>query len=197
MTADRSNDDPQTEAFGDAEPAGDAGIGPDVPPPSQQSGRDGSGSSASEEDASQELEALNDRYLRLAAEYENYRRRTERERADSWVKAQAQLVEKLLDSLDDLQRVAHFQAETTNVAALLEGVQMVERKLARVLELAGLEQIDAHGQPFDPAQHEALMTAAAESSDEDETVGEVFQKGYRFKGDLLRPARVQVRKHEG
>ena len=144
-----------------------------------------------------EADALRERYLRLAAEYENYRKRTERERAESWTRAQAQIVQQLLDALDDLQRVADFNAETTSVQALLDGVQMVERKLFRTLEGAGLEVLDASGQPFDPAVHEALMTAPTEHHHEDDTVGQVFQPGYRFKGDLLRPARVQVRKHEG
>ena len=142
-----------------------------------------------------EVQALRERYLRLAAEYENYRKRTEKERVESWGRAQAQLVQQLLDPLDDLQRVADFHAETTSLQALLEGVQMVERKILRTLQTAGLEVLDASGQPFDPTVHEAIMTASADSHEDDDTVGEVFQKGYRFKGDLLRPARVQVRKH--
>src|SRR5690606_36751779 len=85
----------------------------------------------------------------------------------------------------------------TTVEALLEGVQMVERKLLRALESAGLELVEARGERFDPEVHEALMTAATEHEHEDDTVGEVFQKGYRFQGQLLRPARVQVRKHPG
>lgn len=146
---------------------------------------------------SAELEELRDRYLRLAAEYDNYRKRTERERSEASARAQSQLVKKLLDAVDDLERVADYTEETTTVGALLEGVQMVERKLLRALETAGLERLEAHGAPFDPNEHEALMTSATESPHEDDTVGEVFQKGYRFQGHLLRPARVQVRKHEG
>jgi molecular chaperone GrpE len=142
-----------------------------------------------------ELQALRDRYMRLAAEYDNYRKRTERERAESWTKAQGQLVQQILDPLDDLQRVAHFSADSTSLQVLLDGVQMVERKLLRTLEGAGLEVLDASGQPFDPAIHEAIVTASADSHEDDDTVGQVFQQGYRFKGDLLRPARVQVRKH--
>lgn len=140
---------------------------------------------------------VQERYLRLAAEYDNYRKRTERERSESWVRAQAELVKKILDPLDDLQRVADFTVENTGVEALLEGVQMVERKLMRALESAGMEVHDATGQPFDPSLHEALMTAPTEDPEEDDSVGEVLQKGYGFKGILLRPARVQVRKHEG
>lgn len=140
--------------------------------------------------------AMQERYLRLAAEYDNYRKRTERERSESWVRAQAELVKKILDPLDDLQRVADVTVENTGVEALLEGVQMVERKLMRSLESAGMEVLDATGQPFDPALHEALMTVPTADPAEDDSVGEVFQKGYGFKGILLRPARVQVRKHE-
>lgn len=142
-------------------------------------------------------DAFQDRYLRLAAEFDNYRKRTERERSEAWIRAQADLVKKILDPLDDLQRVADFTVESTGVEALLEGVQMVERKLLRALENAGMEVIDATGQPFDPALHEALMAAPTDDPAEDESVGAVFQKGYGFKGILLRPARVQVRKHEG
>lgn len=142
-------------------------------------------------------QAWQERFLRLAAEYDNFRKRTERERGESWVRAQAELVKKLLDPLDDLQRVADYTAEGAGIETLLEGVQMVERKLLRALEGAGMEVIDASGQPFDPAVHEALMTGPASAPDEDDSVGEVLQKGYGFKGVLLRPARVQVRKYDG
>jgi molecular chaperone GrpE len=142
-----------------------------------------------------ELDALRDRYLRLAAEYDNYRKRTDRERAEGRDRAQAQVVEKLLEPLDDLQRVAQFSAENTTLESVLEGVRMVERKLAKALEAAGLEIVEARGARFDPSMHDALMMAPTEDAAEDDTVGEVFQTGYRFRGTLLRPARVQVRKH--
>ncbi|MBA4159472.1 MAG: nucleotide exchange factor GrpE, partial [Gemmatimonadetes bacterium] len=138
-----------------------------------------------------------ERYLRLAAEYDNFRKRTERERTESWTRAQAQLVERLLDPLDDLQRVAHVDAEKASAFSLLEGVQMVERKLLRILQGAGLEVVEAEGQPFDPEAHEAIMTSPAEERESDDTVAEVFQTGYCFKGTLLRPARVRVSKYEG
>jgi len=145
----------------------------------------------------QEIESLQDRHLRLAAEFDNYRRRTERERAESRDRAQAQLVGRLLEPLDDLQRVSQFSDETVSVQAVLEGVRMVERKLGRVLEAAGLEVVDARGQRFDPQLHEAVMMVATDRADEDDTVGEVFQPGYTLRGVLIRPARVQVRKHGG
>jgi molecular chaperone GrpE len=171
------------------------GTGSPAPGEAQGSGAATDEGASSSDATGTELQALRERYLRLAAEYDNYRKRTEKERAESWGRAQAQLVQQLLDPLDDLQRVAHFNTETVTAQALLDGVQMVERKLTRLLESAGLEVLDASGQAFDPSVHEAIMTAAADHEHEDESVGEVFQKGYRFKGDLLRPARVQVRKY--
>lgn len=144
-----------------------------------------------------QLTEVRDRHLRLAAEFDNYRKRVERERAESWVRAQAQLAERLLDALDDLQRIADFDPATTASQALHEGAELVERKLLRALEGAGLETVEAAGQPFDPTVHEALTTVPAASAEEDDTVAEVFQKGYRFKGVLLRPARVVVKKHAG
>lgn len=144
-----------------------------------------------------ELEALHDRHLRLAAEFDNYRKRIERERAELWTRAQAELVKRLLEVLDDLQRVGQFEAETTSAAALLEGAQLVEKKMRHILESAGLEPIEAEGQFFNPSTMEALLTVPAERPDEDDQVAEVFQKGYRFQGILIRPARVRVKKYEG
>ena len=144
-----------------------------------------------------EVEALNDRHLRLAAEFDNYRKRTERERADTWSRSQAELASGLLEVLDDLQRVAHVDPEGTSVDTLVEGVTLVERKLQRALSSAGLEEVEAEGRPFDPSTMEALMTVETDDAAQDDEVAGVLQKGYRFRGHLLRPARVQVRKYNG
>lgn len=167
------------------EQAGDAFAQQDAPQQPASSGGQAQG----------ELEAVRDRHLRLAAEFENYRKRVERERAESWVRAQAELAGRLLEPLDDLQRIADFDPATTPAAALHEGAEMVEKKFVRALEAAGLEEIDAAGKPFDPTQHEALTTVPAASAAEDDTVAQVYRKGYRFKGVLLRPAQVVVKKH--
>jgi molecular chaperone GrpE len=148
-----------------------------------------------EEDLEQlqrEFQTLSDRHLRLAAEFDNYRKRVDRERADAWSRAQGDLAARLLDGLDDLERVAQH-AEGSDV--LLQGVQLVERKLRQALEAAGLEPIDPQGAAFDPNTMEAVAMVAAESRDEDDMVSDVFQRGYAFKGVLLRPARVRVKKH--
>lgn len=142
-----------------------------------------------------ELEALNDRHLRLAAEFENYRKRIERERSETWTRAQADLVRRILEVLDDLERVCATDPSCTTVETLVEGVELVRRKMAQALEQAGLQAFDPAGQAFDPTTMEAVMTAEADAGEDDDTVAEVFQKGYTFRGHLVRPARVVVRKH--
>jgi molecular chaperone GrpE len=143
-----------------------------------------------------ELAQATDRLLRLAAEYDNYRKRTERERVELVARSQAEIVARIIDVLDDLERVAHFD-ENTPTAALLEGVQLVERKMRTVLQSAGLEVIEAQGVAFDPALMEALATVPAEHPEEEDVVSDIFQAGYRFRGHLVRPARVRVKKYEG
>jgi molecular chaperone GrpE len=142
-----------------------------------------------------DFEALNDRHLRLAAEFNNYRRRVEQERLDLWARAQADLMARLLDVLDDLQRVAELDLQNATVEGIMEGIDLVERKFARVLADVGVEVIDPAGELFDPEVMEAMMREPAESAEEDDRVGRVLQKGYVLKGQLVRPARVSVRKH--
>lgn len=141
-----------------------------------------------------EFSTLSDRHVRLAAEFDNYRKRLERERADTWSRAQSDLAARLLDSLDDFERVIQHASGAT-AETLLEGVQLVERKLRQSLSAAGLEEVDAEGARFDPNSMEAVAMVEAESDEEDDVVSDVFQRGYRFKGNLIRPARVRVKKH--
>ncbi len=143
----------------------------------------------------EELDQLNDRHLRLAAEFTNYRRRAEGERVEIWSRAQADMVRKFADALDDLQRVGAWQADATTVEALVEGVDLVERKFRQALEAAGVEVLDPVGERFDPNTMEAMMRVPADSDEEDDMVHDVMQKGYMLKGHLVRPARVSVKKH--
>jgi molecular chaperone GrpE len=133
-----------------------------------------------------------DRHLRLAAEYDNFRKRTSRERTEVWTRAQAELVKRFADALDDLSRFAHIDPTEIDPQKLHEGVELVERKLLKELEAAGVTRIDQSGVPFDPNVHEAVTMQPAPSPDEDHTVGQVVQPGYRMNDILLRPARVVV-----
>lgn len=145
----------------------------------------------------QQIAEQQDKYLRLAAEYDNYRKRTARERTEQTGRAQAELVRQLLDPLDDLARFAHVDPTTVDAAAVVQGVDLVERKFLKTLAAAGLEIIDPVNQNFDPQVHEAVATEPALSPEDDHVVARVFQVGYLFNGQLLRPARVVVKQWNG
>jgi molecular chaperone GrpE len=138
-----------------------------------------------------DLAELRDRHLRLAAEFDNYRKRSGRERAELADRAQASFVAKLIDVLDDLDRLVASDPSTP-LPSLREGLSAVDRKLWKQLEDAGVERIDPVGTTFDPALHEAVSTTPATNRSQEHTVSATFQPGYRFKGTLVRPARVQV-----
>jgi molecular chaperone GrpE len=179
------------------QPAAEEAQGAETADSQLEAAQDNGATAAPAQPAGDEISTLRDRHLRLAAEFDNYRKRVERERGEAFVRAQAQLLERLLEPLDDLQRIADFDPATTASTALHEGAEMVERKFLRAMESAGLEVVDAEGKDFDPAVHEALTTVPAASPEDDDTIAQVYQKGYRFKGVLLRPARVVVRKFNG
>ena len=145
----------------------------------------------------QALAEQRDKYLRLAAEYDNFRRRTTKERQEAHLRGQADMLKGMIDALDDLGRFAHVDPASTDARTVVDGVSMVEKKLLKTLAGHGLEVIDPTGHPFDPALHEAVMTEPAASADEDHVVARTFQLGYRFNGQLLRPARVVVKQWNG
>lgn len=144
-------------------------------------------------DLPRQLEEQRDRHLRLAAEFDNFRKRTVRERQEAGWRAQADLVAGLLEVLDDLSRFAQVDPASTETGTVVDGVAMVERKLFKSLSGHGLEIVNPMDRPFDPSVHEAISTTPAASADEDHLVAQVFQPGYLFRGQLLRPARVVVK----
>jgi molecular chaperone GrpE len=125
---------------------------------------------------------------RLAAEFENYKKRTAREQASLSARATERLVKELLPIVDDLERALEA-AEEHEEAKLEEGVRLVHRQLASVLEGEGLAEIETDGK-FDPHVHEALLSQPSEA--EEGSVIEVLQKGYRLGDRVVRPARVVV-----
>ena len=132
-------------------------------------------------------EHLND-LKRLAAEFENYKKRTAREQASLSARATERLVKELLPIVDDLERALQA-AEEHEEAKLEEGVRLVHRQLASALEREGLAEIETNGK-FDPHVHEALLSQPSEA--DEGSVIEVLQKGYRLGDRVLRPARVVV-----
>jgi molecular chaperone GrpE len=141
--------------------------------------------------------ADDDRYLRLAAEYDNFRKRTAKERMEMSPRAQGELLKRLIDPLDDLARVIAQGPGARDAKTVLDAVEVVDKKMMKALADAGLEVLNPVGAVFDPEQHEAVSTAPAASPEEDHLVAMVFQPGYRFHGQLLRPARVVVKQWNG
>jgi molecular chaperone GrpE len=140
----------------------------------------------------QEVDRLQDRLLRLQAEFENYKKRMAREKADYLKFATESLLVELLPVLDNLERaIASARAETANREAVVDGIEMIARLFRSTLEKAGVKPMDAVGQPFDPALHQAV--AQVECADErDNVVLEEIQKGYLLEGRVLRAAMVKV-----
>jgi molecular chaperone GrpE len=139
-----------------------------------------------------EVERERDEYLddlkRVAAEFENYRKRVARDRASLVTRAHERLVKELLPVLDDLERALEAASEHEEVK-LEEGVRLVHRELEEALAKEGLVEIETNGK-FDPHVHEALLS---QPSDEDDgSILEVLQKGYRLGDRILRPARVVI-----
>jgi molecular chaperone GrpE len=128
-------------------------------------------------------------YLRLAADFDNYRKRVAREHAELTQRANERLLHELLPVLDDLERALEAAAEHEEVK-LEEGVKLVHRSFLALLERHGLSEIETNG-AFDPYVHEALLAQPAEDAEEG-SVLQVLQKGYRLGDRVLRPARVIV-----
>ena len=139
------------------------------------------------------LDDLQDRHLRLQAEFENFRKRTLREKEEAFRYGHQNLVKDLLPTVDNLERaIEHARgSQGGDLEGLLQGVGMVLRELLGILEQHGLERIDAEGASFDPAIHEA-MAQQSDDSVAPNTVVQVYEKGYRLRDRLLRPARVVV-----
>lgn len=138
-----------------------------------------------------------DKLLRLAAEFDNFRKRAARDREHAEHHGQGVVIRGLLEALDDLARFAHVDAAATDVTAMIDGARMVEQKLLKTLSGHGLEVVSPLDHAFDPALHEAIATTPAASATEDHVVAQVYQVGYVFHGQLLRPARVVVKQWQG
>ena len=145
----------------------------------------------------EELDGLKDRRLRLGAEFDNYRKRVARERIELGDRAQAAFAGRLLEVLDDVDRLVVQAEQGAWPEAIRDGLLLVDRKMRKELESVGLERIDPVGQPFNPEEHEAVSVTPPPSAADDHKVSATFQTGYRFKGILVRPARVQVYSGEG
>ena len=136
-----------------------------------------------------QLASLNDQHLRLAAEYDNYRKRTTKEKETIYQDAKLDTIAKFLEVYDNLERAVTQAGDEENVHK--KGMEMIFHQLQGVLEKLGVTVIDPAGQPFDPQRHNAVMHVDDESLGEN-TVAQVFQKGFLLGDRVIRFATVQV-----
>lgn len=141
-----------------------------------------------------EKEDLRDKLLRTAADFDNYRKRAQQEKLELYESANADLIRRLLPVLDDLERFA--DAGNANAEdPLSQGVSLIRKNLAKILQDTGLQAMTTKGAPFDPSRHDALMLVDAVDV-EPHTIVEEHQKGYEFKNRILRHAKVIVSKEK-
>ena len=140
--------------------------------------------------ANEQIAALSDKLIRNAAEFDNYKKRTAREKEDFYKSAVCETVAPLLPVLDNLERAVAAAEDSGESGSVLDGVKMVKKQFEDALKSIGVEPIEAVGEQFDPEKHNAVMTA---DSDEDEnTVLEEFQKGYIYRDKVVRHSMVKV-----
>ncbi len=142
-----------------------------------------------------DLADLKDKYLRLAAEFDNYKKRTARDFSNLVETANQDLIKSLLDILDNFRRALATSRES-DPDSILKGMELIYSQLDNLLKDRGLEEIEAVGHPFDPELHEAVMAMPTDDVPEDHVADE-FQRGYKLKGRIIRHSKVAVAKPKG
>ena len=142
-----------------------------------------------------ELEEWKNSYTRKLAEFQNFTKRKENEVAEMRKYASEGIIVKLLDNIDNLERAVDASKESQNFDSLIEGVNMILNNLKHLLTEEGVEEIEAAGKEYNPYEHKAMITENKEELD-DNVVVQVFQKGYKMKGKVVRPAMVTVNKKQ-
>lgn len=175
-------------------PSGEAAVADEVSPdceaeePAEEPLSEGDALRAERDQALAENRELLDRFQRAQAEFENIRKRLERERQELRDYSAMETIESLLPIVDDFERAATAEAVDPEVA---KGLQMIRQRILDVFERAGLKEVEVDGK-FDPHLHQAVDKATAESDEQDQDILDTYQKGYKFKDRLLRAAMVKV-----
>ncbi len=139
----------------------------------------------------EELARLKDAYIRKVADFDNLKKRTRKEKEDAIKYGNASLLLSILDVVDNFERAVAVEPDRSDFHSFYEGVRLIEKHLKDILTSAGVEEINPLNHAFDPFYHEAMMKEIRDDV-KDGTITEVFQKGYKFKDRLLRPAKVKV-----
>ena len=145
------------------------------------------------EEKEKEIRGHHDRLLRLAADFENYKKRSAKER-EEWTKfANEDLIKAMLPFIDNLERAVNHAQKVSDTGVLIEGVRLTLQQLLQALNKFGLSSFESVGKPFDPTVHEAMLVVQTDQHEPNQVVEE-FQKGYLLNDRLLRPATVSVSK---
>ncbi len=156
---------------------------------------DSASADSQEKSAQEELQIYQDKYIRLAAEFENYKRRAQRDQSDAIRYANESLLKNLLSTLDNLERAIQCGKDAGASGSLLEGVELTHKQFLETIEKLGLRQVSSAGSLFDPNMHQAVAQVESETVAPN-TVVEEFQKGYFLHDRILRPAMVTVAKEK-
>jgi len=188
--AERQETEAETKETNAEEPAAEGAVSPEAEDASETA------EEARPEDPrvaelQKQVEELNQRWLRAQADFDNFRRRTSKEKEELAQYASLKLIGQLLPVVDNFQRALQTGADTAENQSFFKGVDMIYRQLWQVLENEGLKQMEPVGQPFDPEVHQAIMQVESEEH-EAGTVVEVVQPGYWLKDKVIRPAMVKV-----
>lgn len=148
--------------------------------------------SGTEKDWAAEFKAIEDKYLRLYADFENFKRRTSNERVELFKTANQEVLISLLPVLDDFERALKSMQQTKEVSAIKEGIELVASKLSNTLQSKGLKAMDCNGKPFDPDFHEAITKIPAPTEELKGKVVDEVEKGYFLGEKVIRFAKVVV-----
>ena len=170
----------------------------EVPSEEQTSSQDASGESMEEETSSgkeenAELVQLKDKYLRTLAEYENFRKRSEKEKAQMFELGAKSIIEQLLPVVDNFERALEHIPEEEKENSFVKGVEGIYKQIQKMFSDCDIQAIEAVGKKFDPALHNAVMTEEEGDAEED-TVTADLQKGYTYRGNVVRHSMVKVKK---
>ena len=170
----------------------------EVPSEEQTSSQDASGESTEEETSSgkeenAELVQLKDKYLRTLAEYENFRKRSEKEKAQMFELGAKSIIEQLLPVVDNFERALEHISEEEQENSFVKGVEGIYKQIQKMFSDCDIQAIEAVGQKFNPALHNAVMTEEEGDAEED-TVTADLQKGYTYRGNVVRHSMVKVKK---
>jgi len=145
------------------------------------------------EDKAKKSDEYLDRLLRLQADFDNYKKRLEKDKIEFIKFANEEIIAEILKIIDDFERAVEAGKTKHDFGALYKGIEMIHKDFKEFLKQKGLKEIEAEGKPFNPNEHEAMMQEETDKHPEDYIVEE-FQKGYTFNGRVIRPSKVKVAK---